>query len=166
MNMWAWLVGRQRGSTRRPGDVPLNMSQQSATRRQKTILIVDDDPVITRSTSIKLRAHGYDVMEARDASETLAAIRKARPHLILLDLSFPPDVAHGGAVGWNGFQIMTWLQRLEQARDIPIIIISSSDPARYRDRCLAAGATAYFQKPIPHEELLKAIDQLLGQAAG
>ncbi|MCX8091102.1 MAG: response regulator [Verrucomicrobiae bacterium] len=141
------------------------MNQESSARRQKTILIVDDDPVITKTTSVKLKSHGYDVMEARDASETLAAIRKTRPHLILLDLSFPPDVAHG-TVGWNGFQIMTWLQRLEQARDIPIVIISGSDPAKYKDRCLAAGASAYFHKPIAHEELLKTIDQILGEGAG
>jgi CheY-like chemotaxis protein len=139
------------------------MKQESPAQRQKTILIVDDDAVITKTTSVKLQGHGYNVLVARDASETLAAIRKARPHLILLDLSFPPDVAHGGAVAWNGFQIMTWLQRLEQARDIPIVIISGSDPAKYKDRCLAAGATAYFHKPIPHDELLKTIDRILGQ---
>lgn len=138
------------------------MNQESSAQRGKTILIVDDDLVITKTTSMKLKHSGYEVMVAHDASETLAAIRKRRPHLVLLDLSFPPDVAHGGAVGWNGFQIMTWLQRLEQARDIPIIIISGSDPAKYRDRCIAAGAAAYFHKPIAHEELLKTIEQILG----
>lgn len=163
--MLAWLARRARRATSGPDAGLLHMNQASSAQRGKTILIVDDDPVITKTTSVKLKGHGYEVMVARDASETLAAIRKARPHLILLDLSFPPDVAHGGAVAWNGFQIMTWLQRLEQARDIPIVIISGSDPAKYKDRCIAAGATAYFHKPIPHEELLKTIDQILDRAA-
>jgi len=61
------------------------------------VLIVDDDAVILKTTAMKLEAQGYDVVLAKDASGAIRAARKERPDLILMDVSFPPDVA---AVLW------------------------------------------------------------------
>jgi CheY-like chemotaxis protein len=127
----------------------------------KKILIVDDNLVILKTTSMKLAANGYEVLTAEDGGAAVAAVRREKPDLILLDLSFPPDVAHGGGVAWDGFLIMDWLRRLEEAKGIPIIIITGGDPVKYKDRALAAGATSFFHKPIDNDELLTAIRQTL-----
>ncbi len=129
----------------------------------KKILIVDDDRIILKTLSFKLKANGYQVLTALDGSEAVSAVRKERPDLILLDISFPPDVAHGGGVAWDGFLIIQWLRRMDEAQNIPIMIISGTDPAQLRDRALAAGAVEYFHKPIDNERLLAAIRQTLGQ---
>ena len=52
---------------------------------------------------------------------------------------------------------MNWLRRLEEAKDIPIIVITGGDPAKYKDRALAAGAVSFFHKPINNDELLTVI---------
>jgi CheY-like chemotaxis protein len=124
--------------------------------------------VILKSISMKLTANGYDVVTAEDGSEAVGAARRAKPDLILLDLSFPPDVGHGGGVPWDGFLIMDWLRRLDEAKDIPIIVITGGDPAQYKDRALAAGAVSFFHKPINNDELLTVIRQTLekSQAEG
>ena len=128
---------------------------------RKKILVVDDNAVIVKSLSIKLQANNYDVLTAEDGGSAVSVARREKPDLILLDINFPPDVAHGGGVPWDGFLIMGWLRRMEEAQNIPMIVISGGDAAKYKDRALAAGAVAYFQKPINHEELLKAIASTL-----
>ena len=129
---------------------------------RKKILVVDDSPLILKVMSMKLTANGYDVVTAEDGGAAVSAARTERPDLILLDLSFPPDVAHGGGVGWDGFLIMNWLRRLEEAKDIPIIVITGGEPAQFRDRAMAAGAANFFHKPIDNDALLTVIRQTLG----
>ena len=127
----------------------------------KKILVVDDNVVILKTISMKLAAHGYEVCTAEDGAGAVGAVRRAKPDLILLDLSFPPDVAHGGGVPWDGFLIMDWLRRLEEAKGIPIIVITGGDPVKYKDRALAAGAASFFHKPINSDELLTVICKTL-----
>ena len=120
----------------------------------KKILIVDDNEVILKTISLKLQAAGYRAITALDGAEAVAAVRKDTPDLILLDISFPADV---GGVEWDGFRIMAWLHRLEAVKKTPVIIITGGEDARNRDRAVAAGAVAYFHKPIDHDDLLKVI---------
>src|SRR5690349_7763955 len=95
----------------------------------KRILVVDDNLVFVRSLSMKLKSKGYDVLTAMDGGEAVSAARKEKPDLILLDISFPPDVGHGGGVPWDGFLIIEWLHRIDEASTVPIIVISGGDPA-------------------------------------
>jgi two-component system, OmpR family, KDP operon response regulator KdpE len=132
---------------------------------RKKILVVDDSLLILKLMSMKLTANGYDVVTAEDGGAAVSAVRTERPDLILLDLSFPPDVAHGGGVAWDGFLIMTWLRRLEEAKHIPIIVISGGEPAKFKDRALAAGASSFFHKPIDNDALLDVIRNTLAKSA-
>ena len=132
---------------------------------RKKILVVDDNQVILRTMSMKLTSEGYDVVTAEDGSEAVSAVRRERPDLILLDISFPPDVAHGGGLAWDGFLIMQWLRRLDEGKDIPIIVITGGDPVKYKDRALAAGAVSFFHKPIDNDELLAIVAHTLGKGA-
>lgn len=127
----------------------------------KKILIVDDSVIILKTLSAKLRSSGYEVSTALDGSEAVSTVRRQRPDLILLDINFPPDVGHGGGVAWDGFLILNWLRRMDEAVNTPVLVITGSDPAKYKDRCLAAGVSGFFQKPINNEELLSAISKIL-----
>jgi len=137
-----------------------------APRLGKKILVVDDDAVILKILSRKLGAHGYDVETAADPAEALAVARSIKPDLILLDLVFPPDVNFGGGVGWDGFRVMNWLHTSGVACNIPIFIISGETPDHCKDRCLANGAVAFFQKPVDYDQLLSAIKHALWKDAG
>jgi CheY-like chemotaxis protein len=127
------------------------------------ILIVDDNEVILRTLSMKLKASGYDVATAIDGSQALAFVRRQQPDLILLDISFPPDVAHGGGVSWDGFRMIQWFKRMDELKDTPIIIMTGGEAAKFKDRALASGAVDFFHKPIVVEDLVVAIRRILGQ---
>ena len=135
---------------------PLARSDMSTTK--KKILIVDDDGVVVTSLSIKLKAHGYDVIKAQDGSTAVNAVRTQKPDAILLDINFPPEFL---AVTWDGFQIMEWLRRLEDGGKMPVFIITGGDPEKYVARARELGAVAFFRKPVVHEQLLAALQRVL-----
>ncbi|HUB87780.1 MAG TPA: response regulator [Verrucomicrobiae bacterium] len=128
----------------------------------RKILVVDDNEIILKTITLKLQGAGYQVITALDGSEAVAAARKERPDLVLLDITFPPDV---DGVPWDGFRIMEWFHRLETSKKIPVIIITGGDDAKYRERAIASGAVAFFHKPIEHDDLLKVIRATLGAPA-
>ena len=150
----------RRDQTPRPGGSPGTAFVMAP--NGKKILVVDDNPVIIKTLSFKLKAAGYKVLTALEGGEAVSSARKERPDLILLDINFPPDVSHGGGVPWDGFLIMGWVRRIDGAQNIPIIMITSGDPAIYKERALAEGAHSFFHKPIEIQELMATIQQILG----
>ena len=138
-------------------------SAQEQTGR-KVILVVDDNLVFQKAMVMKLRAFGYDVMTAEDGSAALGAIARLKPDLILLDLNFPPDVANGGGLGWDGFLILRWLRRTQEAVNVPVIAVTGGDLNLYREHCKEAGILDLLAKPLDHDQLLTRIRALLNQA--
>src|ERR1700722_15352255 len=91
------------------------------TAAPKKILVVDDNEVIVKTIAVKLKSAGYTVVTALDGADAVASVRKDKPDLILLDLGFPPDIA---GVPWDGFRIMEWLHRVDESKQIPVIVIT------------------------------------------
>ena len=120
----------------------------------RRILIVDDDEVIRKSTSMKLKAHGFAVSTAADGPSAIHAARSDRPDLILLDLSFPPDVS----LAWDGFGILNWLRRLDVTKNIPVIIFTGNPARNLSQRAQAAGAVGFFNKPLNFAPLISLIE--------
>jgi DNA-binding response OmpR family regulator len=135
---------------------------QPALGQNRKILIVDDNSVVLKAFEMKLKALGFKVFTAVDGSGAVSTARQERPDLIVLDINFPPEVGSTG-LQWDGFNIMEWMRRFREVAEIPVIIITSGDPMKYKTRALAAGASAFFQKPINHEEFLIAVRRILGQ---
>lgn len=139
----------------------VNAPEQPGSAAAK-ILVVDDNEVIVKTICLKLKGAGYRVATAQDGAEAMSIVRMEKPDLILLDITFPPDVA---GVPWDGFRIMEWLHRVDESRKIPIIIITGGDDVKNKERAMASGAVAFFHKPINHDDLLKVIRSTLGISA-
>lgn len=127
------------------------------------ILVIDDNPIIQRTIYFALRDKGYKVFMSGEIADALNVVRKEKPNLILLDINFPPEASVGGGGGHDGFWALDWMHRMEEAKGVPIIVISGDAPEKSKARALAAGATAYFHKPINKDELAAVIAGLLGQ---
>jgi CheY-like chemotaxis protein len=128
----------------------------------KKILVVDDNEIVIKTITLKLQGAGYQVIAAMDGPEALALVRQESPDLILLDLSFPENT---GRVPWDGFRIMESLHQLDASRPVPVIVITGSEEPKTRGRAIAAGAVAFFQKPLEHDRLLKTIRTTLGETS-
>ncbi len=126
---------------------------------RKRLLVVDDNDVILKTIAVKLTNAGFEVFTASDGTEAVGLVRKQKPDLIVLDISFPPDI---GGVPWDGFRIMEWLHRVDESRKLPIIVITGGAGDKDKERALAAGAVGFLYKPLDHDELLKLVRATLG----
>ena len=77
-------------------------------------------------------ASGFEVITTNEGALAVNIVRCEKPDLILLDICFPPDVGHGGGVPWDGFLILNWLRRMDEAVHTPVFIITGEDLSKYR----------------------------------
>jgi|SRR5581483_9325824 len=127
---------------------------EAVSQDKKKILVIDDNEIILKTTSMKLQSAGFNVLTALDGSEGVSLVRKEKPDLILLDITFPPDLS---GPSWDGFRIMDWLARGGETNKVPIIIISGIVDEKNKKRAMEAGAIAFFPKPVNFDEMLKVI---------
>jgi CheY-like chemotaxis protein len=138
------------------------MNAQTTAAGSRKILLVDDNLVIQLTVTQALKNAGYQVFTASDISATLGIVRREKPDLILLDLSFPLDAGNFGGAAQDGFFIVEWLRRTPESAKIPIIIVSATEPAKYQNQVADKGVIACFHKPLNHEELLATIRTAVG----
>ena len=119
------------------------------------ILIVDDDPDLRRALKLRLRANHYDTLQAGDGYAAIAVASKELPSLIILDLGLPAG---------DGYVVLERLQSNDALSDIPVIVLTARDSQSSEKRSLAAGAAAFFQKPVDNNELMELIRATLQNA--
>jgi two-component system KDP operon response regulator KdpE len=124
------------------------------------ILVVDDEPEITRALRSILGAHGYEPILATSGEEGLELLSRRHPDLILLDLALP---------GLDGLEFARTV-RQDLRLDVPVIVLSAHGEEERKVRALDLGADDFVTKPFGVNELLARIRAALrrggGQAAG
>ena len=108
----------------------------------KHILVVDDEPQITRVLRTTLSSHGYDIRVANDGETALEIMKDWSPDLVITDLTMP---------NMDGLELCRQLRAKTQ---IPIIVLSVRGEERTKVKALDAGADDYVTKPFGMEELL------------
>ena len=120
-------------------------------RKQKTILIADDDKDIVDSITAILDHSGYEVLNVMDGTSVMQAV-KALPDLILLDIQMP---------GHDGPTVCRQLKRQASTKDIPVIIVSAS--LDVQQKAEQAGADDYLEKPFDIDVLQQKVFNLLNR---
>ena len=116
------------------------------------ILILDDEPQITRVLRAALSAQGYDVRTANDPEEGLQLYRDWTPDLIITDLVMP---------GMSGVEVT---RAIRVRATTPILVLSVRDHERSKVEALDAGADDYVTKPFGIQELLARVRAHLRRA--
>jgi len=116
------------------------------------ILIIDDEPQITRVLRAALSAQGYDVRTANDPEEGLQVYRDWTPDLVVTDLMMP---------GMSGVEVT---RAIRTRAGTPIVILSVRDHERSKVEALDAGADDYVTKPFGIQELLARVRAHLRRA--
>ena len=117
--------------------------------RRVRILIADDEVAIIKLLRANLEAEGFEVIAARDGAETLEAIEKEAPDLVVLDIMMPKI---------DGIEVC---HRLREWSQIPIIMLSARGDEKDKVRCLGLGADDYITKPFGINELLARVRAVL-----
>lgn len=119
----------------------------------RSILLVEDDPLLRHAFSLLLQDAGYDVLEAGSAADAIRKAHEHRPALMLLDLGLPDR---------PGIEVARELSGAADTGGIRIVALTGRTGARERQECLDAGCTHFFSKPIEPRELLRRLPDLMG----
>jgi CheY-like chemotaxis protein len=117
-----------------------------------SLLLVDDSEAVLAFERAALSGH-YALSTATNGREALQKIAQLKPAAVLLDLSMPQ---------MDGDEVLEELQRDDELRGIPVIIVSSE--RRRAEECLRRGARAFLPKPIRAKELLPLVSRVLEDA--
>ncbi len=126
--------------------VPTDTTQVPA--RQRTVLVVDDEPNIRTSIRYELERNGWRVIEAGNGLEAVELARQEHPSVITLDIMMPE---------LSGFDVISVLKADESVRDIPILMVSILDDV---SRGFELGAADYLAKPLNSDVLLAKVLRL------
>ena len=118
------------------------------------ILVVDDDPEMRALLLDVLRNEGYDVVEAKDGTEAVLALRARKFDVILMDKNMP---------GPSGLDLLPGFRRVCPNSQI-IMMTAFGDVASYMEAA-EKGAVEYLFKPFRMEEMKDAIAKALGRDA-
>ena len=140
---------------------PASPAVPSSPGTGRRILVVDDNPIVLKAFEFKLRASGFIVTTIGDAAAVASAAENSEAELIILDINF----SDGHGSDWTGYTSMKWLQRFPKLAGIPVILISGEDAHQHQEKSIAAGAVAFFQKPVAYPELLAVILRALNMKA-
>ena len=116
------------------------------------ILVIDDEPEITRVLRASLTAQGFDVRTANDPEEGLLVYRDWAPDLVITDLMMP---------GLSGVEVC---RAIRAQGATPVLVLSVRDHERAKVEALDAGADDYVTKPFNTQELLARVRAHLRRA--
>ena len=119
------------------------------------LLLVEDDPNLSRSLAAQLEQAGYSVEKSTDGREGLYYAREYPVDLAIVDLGLP---------SMSGVELIKQLRA--DGKDYPILVLTARDRWQDKVEALKLGADDYVVKPFNVEELLARVDALLRRAGG
>jgi CheY-like chemotaxis protein len=117
-----------------------------------TIVVADDDKVVTTLVSDFLRKKGYNVFVAFDAMQAMMGVRNL-PKAVILDVGMP---------GGTGIDVLKKIKSMNKTSHIPVIILTASSDPKLADEARSLGAEDFLTKPVD----LGAVNQAVRRALG
>ena len=122
-----------------------------------TILIVDDEPDLTRLLADHLAREGYRPLVAHDGEAALQMLNAARVDLVLLDLAMPK---------MNGLEFLQRLRADRRFDSLPVVVVSALTPSPQGGSGVPAGAQGQLLKSrFSLRDLIRCVNDLLKTAA-
>lgn len=119
---------------------------------RKRIIIVDDDPLISKTINMCLSKRGHDVKVFYSGADMVKHLFDEKPDSILLDIRLPDC---------DGWFIAKLLEKFNWARSVPLIVMSVLEPDR--EKVAEFKPHAYIQKPFDMGFLIQTVEQSLGE---
>jgi chemotaxis family two-component system sensor histidine kinase/response regulator PixL len=119
------------------------------------ILVIDDSVTSRQSLCLTLEKFGYRTIPAKDGQEGLQILRQkaSELRLVICDVEMP---------NMNGFEFLNVRRQDETVNHIPVVMLTSRSNTKHRQFATHLGAIDYFIKPYVEQDLMAAIDKLIG----
>ena len=119
---------------------------------KKRILVVDDEPDVSKSIVFRLQKRGYAVTAAFDGQEALDRVVKEKPDLIFLDLKLPV---------LDGYEVCRRVKGDPSLKKIPVIFLTADTSVGISESAKEAGAEGFILKPFEPEEIFAIVGKYL-----
>jgi len=127
--------------------------EQFPTKHQKTILIVEDDPVVLKMYTEKFTFEGYKVLNARDGEEAFAVVSDNPVDFILLDIMLPR---------MSGTDFLERLRKTPSGKSIPVVALTNLADEEERQKALNLGVHEYLVKAMQTpEDVVEKVKKIL-----
>jgi CheY-like chemotaxis protein len=118
----------------------------------RTILVVDDDPLIRRLIATTLEdVSGFDLVEAKDGVDALACAERRAPAIVFLDIDMPR---------MDGITACAQLRAAPATESSTIVMLTAATDDRAERRAGEAGADLFLTKPFSPLDLLRLVDRI------
>jgi chemosensory pili system protein ChpA (sensor histidine kinase/response regulator) len=124
--------------------------------QERVIVVADDSISVRKFVGRMLEKNGYRIKLAADGLEAAELITQHGCHLVITDLEMPR---------MTGYELMAQLRQSPSTKRIPVMVVTSRAGAKHRDRAMKEGASAFLTKPVQEDQLIAAVEQLLGTEA-
>jgi len=124
--------------------------------QERLIVVADDSISVRKFVGRMLEKNGYRVKLAADGMEAAELVTQHGCHLVITDLEMPR---------MTGYELMVQLRQSPTTRRIPVMVVTSRAGAKHRDRAMKEGAAAFLTKPVQEDQLIAAVEQLMGTEA-
>jgi chemosensory pili system protein ChpA (sensor histidine kinase/response regulator) len=124
--------------------------------QERLIVVADDSISVRKFVGRMLEKNGYVVKLAADGLEAAELVTQFGCHLVITDLEMPR---------MTGYELMVQLRQNSATRRIPVMVVTSRAGAKHRDRAMKEGASAFLTKPVQEDQLIAAVEQLMGKEA-
>jgi DNA-binding response OmpR family regulator len=116
------------------------------------VLIAEDEPAVAENLEALLRAKGYETKWVADGAQAVAAAKRDRPDVMLLDIMLPK---------MDGFDVCRLLRADPATQKVKIIVVTGLGRMGDVETAFASGATDYIIKPFDSDRLFKKIEKVL-----
>lgn len=118
-----------------------------------SVLAVDDSRTMRDMITLALSTEGFDVQLAEDGLHGLEVLDEMAPDVIITDINMPR---------MDGFDFIDAVRHREDAKTIPILVLTTESSADLKSRAREAGATGWIVKPFAQDKLVRALRMVTG----
>jgi len=118
----------------------------------RLVMIVDDSKATRSMVAFTLRRAGYEVMEAENGTQALAAIGTKRIDCLITDVNMPE---------MNGVDLVRRLRESAVHRAMPVLMLTTTIDSASKDQARDAGAIGWLGKPFMPADLIEAVARIL-----
>jgi chemotaxis protein histidine kinase CheA/ActR/RegA family two-component response regulator len=134
-------------------DTPNNGVDNTASKIDPTVLIVDDSITVRELLSLTFNKAGYRVEQARDGQEAWDKLRSGLPcDIVFCDIEMPRC---------DGLELLSRISKEPNLNHLPIAMLTSRGADKHKQMAINLGASGYFTKPYLEEALLEAASRML-----
>ena len=119
---------------------------------KKRILIIEDEPEVSKLLQVRLQVAGYATVTAKDGMDGWNKLNYDKPDLIIMDIMMPK---------LDGFSLCKLVKENKKTKDIPVIMLTAKSMISDIDTGFDMGAVSFITKPYDWERLLQEIKKFI-----